>query len=139
MDRNMPSSRNIIAALSSLLICITRVSTAAAQDEPSADQLAQQYFDEGASFFIEGNYARAILSFRRAFDQRPDPMILYNMSLAHSRLGNHREAYQTTLAPHRMEGLPDQARVRVDARVNALYVVINAEAIAPRMAAIAAG
>lgn len=135
----MPSPRHLIAAFCTLLALSTLATTAFAQDEPTADELAQQYFDEGASFFIEGNYARAILSFRRAFDQRPDPMILYNMSLAHSRLGNHREAYQTTLATRRMEGLPEQARVRVDARVNALYVVVNAEALAPRMAAIAAG
>ncbi|TXD38134.1 hypothetical protein FRC98_04345 [Lujinxingia vulgaris] len=135
----MPSPRHLIAALCTLLALSTLATSAFAQDEPTADELALQYFDEGASFFIEGNYARAILSFRRAFDQRPDPMILYNMSLAHSRLGNHREAYQTTLATQRMEGLPEQARVRVDARVNALYVVINAEALAPRMAAIAAG
>ncbi|WP_146618165.1 hypothetical protein [Lujinxingia litoralis] len=128
----MPLLRRRLIPLSVLLLCGLLASPAAAQNTP--DELAQQYFDEGAGFFIEGNYARAILSFRRAYEQRPDPMILYNMSLAHSRLGNHREAYQTILATQRMEGLPDQARVRVDARVDALHVVVTAEALAPEMA-----
>ncbi|RDV38480.1 tetratricopeptide repeat protein [Bradymonadaceae bacterium TMQ3] len=134
----MSSPRHPIAALCTLLAFSMLATSAFAQDEPTADELAQQYFDEGASFFIEGNYARAILSFRRAFDQRPDPMILYNMSLAHSRLGNHREAYETTLATQSMEGLPEQAKVRVDARADALFVVVNAEELAPRIAAITA-
>ncbi|MFU8804357.1 MAG: hypothetical protein ACNA8W_11150 [Bradymonadaceae bacterium] len=108
------------------MLCLHPMHAAAGNTE----EQARHHFDEGARYFYEGDFSRALVEFRRAYQLQPDPMILYNISLAHSRLGNIKDAFDAGIAASKMEGMPAPAQVRNDARVGALSIALSADSIA---------
>jgi tetratricopeptide (TPR) repeat protein len=121
----------------SLLVTLLAPLLPSAASAQTHEEQARHHFDEGARHFYEGDFSRAILEFRRAYHYQPDPMILYNISLAHSRLGNISDAYEAGQAAASMPGMPEAARVRNDARVGALAVALSAESMASRISRLA--
>lgn len=106
---------------------------AAAQDsEPTAEQLdkAQAHFAKGAQYFSEQRYAAAIVEFLSAYKYKPDPMLQYNISVAHARLGNVEEAYRAALrADAASDKMPDKAVPVNAARIGAWGRVLQARAL----------
>lgn len=121
------------AVVFGVLTCFAPTSAFAQTSNTHDEARARHHFDEGARFFYEGDFSRAVVEFRRAYQYKPDPMILYNLSLAQSRLGNIADAYDAGVAASAMPGMPDAARVRNDARVGALSVALSADRLARRI------
>jgi len=108
-------------------------SPAAAQEsEPTAEELekAQAHFAKGAQFFSEQRYAAAIVEFLSAYKYKPDPMLQYNISVAHARLGNIEEAYRAALrADAASDKMPEKAVPVNAARARAWQRVLQARAL----------
>src|SRR5690554_2510925 len=107
-------------------------SPAAAQEsEPTAQELekAQAHFAKGAQFFSEQRYAEAIVEFLSAYKYKPDPMLQYNISVAHARLGNIEEAYRAALrADAASDKMPEKAVPVNAARARASERLLRARA-----------
>lgn len=110
---------------------------AQAQDaEPSAEEVekAQTHFAQGAEYFYKEDYAKAVVEFLNAYKYSPDSMILYNLSMAHAKLGNFDEAYKAAARAQEMGGMADSAALRNDARLDAWHLVIVGESRARQIA-----
>lgn len=110
----------------------------ASEPDGEARERAREHFEQGAEFFFEERYGRALVEFRRAHRLDPHPMILYNKSLAHLRLENTRESYNFAVAAHEMGGLPPAESVRNIARIRGFRVAMDAEGLAETIAAASA-
>ncbi|MEZ4462789.1 MAG: hypothetical protein R3E66_24295 [bacterium] len=57
--------------------------------EPSADvvEAVQKHFETGAAFYFEQKYDEAIKEFQSGYSLYPDPIFLYNISMAHGKMG----------------------------------------------------
>lgn len=93
---------------------------------------AQIHFDEGASFYIQGEYARAILEFRKGYHRVPEAMFLYNIALAEAKLGQHGRALATT--ERAAQGLTGRTAVSNQALGQASHTVVTGEARAKAIA-----
>lgn len=67
------------------------VQPAAAQSQEQA-QLFNRSVQEGEQQYREGKYDAAIARFQTAYSLKPDPFLLYNLGLAHYKLGRDAEA-----------------------------------------------
>lgn len=112
------------------LLCATVQSALANEPTPEERERAGEHFEDGAEYFFEERYGRALVEFRRAFRLNPHPMIAYNKALANLRLGNLAEAYRRAVQASEMGGLPLDEGVRNDARIRALAVALRAERVA---------
>ena len=110
----------------------------ASADEPDDEALreAAEFFEQGAEYFFEGRYGRAIVEFRRAHRISPHPMILYNKSIAYHRIGNPREARSRAVQAREMGGLPEGEDLRNLARIDALTAILTAQQVADDVAAL---
>lgn len=109
----------------------------AQQDQqPSSEdrQRAQEHFEDGAEYFYEQRYGRALVEFRRAYRLNPHPIITYNMAIAHLRIGNLPEAYSAAVETHRKGGLPESETVRNVGRMRGLGVALEAMEVAESIA-----
>ncbi len=115
-----------------VLCSLLMSASTAAADEPTAEERerAAAHFEDGAEYFFEERYGRALVEFRRAFRLNPHPMIAYNKALANLRLGNIGEAYRRAVEASEMGGLPPDEELRNNARIRALGVVLTAEQVA---------
>ena len=55
---------------------------------------AKELFENGKGLFAEGSYDAAIAAFRQAYALSGDPVLLYNIALAHDRAGEFDEALE---------------------------------------------
>lgn len=55
---------------------------------------AKELFENGKGLYAEGSYTAAIAAFRQAYALSGDPVLLYNIALAHDRAGNFDEALE---------------------------------------------
>ena len=78
-------------------------------------QIAQAGFEEGAKAYLAGRYEEAIVTWQKAYEIWPAAIILYNMSLAASKLGN----------PHQAHIYAQQAAQNTDVPLEAEYRVKN--------------
>jgi tetratricopeptide (TPR) repeat protein len=64
--------------------------------DPSDEDLerATELFENGKELYSEGSYDAAIAAFRRAYQASGDPVLLYNIALAHDRAGRYDEAIE---------------------------------------------
>ena len=135
------SSQNFIKSILVALLFTCSAPAFAQSDEDAA----VEHFDNGARLFYEGDFPSAIIEFRKAYDYNPDPMILYNISLAHERLKNITEALRVGKSAAANPNLPPPVALRNDARIAAFSIAITADKITTRTAsdaknaAIAAG
>lgn len=70
-------------------------SSAVAEQGPEATDPARAFFLEGVEAFRSGNYAAALVAFRRSYEANPNPALRYNLGACHFNLGQwvqtHRE------------------------------------------------
>lgn len=55
---------------------------------------AKELFDNGKGLYSEGSYSAAIAAFRQAYALSGDPVLLYNIALAHDRAGDFESALE---------------------------------------------
>ncbi len=55
---------------------------------------AKELFDNGKGLYAEGSYSAAIAAFRQAYALSGDPVLLYNIALAHDRAGDFESALE---------------------------------------------
>lgn len=138
--RRFSYSTLIIGAIGLLVggLGIVIPATAAAQDDaPTAEELekAEAYFAKGAQYFSEERYDSAIDEFLNAYQYTPDPMLQYNISLAHARMGNIDEAYKAARRADAKSGqMPEKAVPVNAARVHAWGHVLQARALSEAIA-----
>ena len=128
--------RGLLLCLLVWPVAVLSISGEAWADGPTPEEREQsrEYFEQGAEFFFEERYGRALVMFRRAHRLNPHPMILYNKSLANLRLGNFEEAYRRGVEAGQMPGLPERETVRNDARIAALAIRLTADDVSSQIA-----
>lgn len=115
----------IIAALS-----MTSLPLTAWAQQPAGGEKAEAYYNKGVDAFFNKEYSQAITYFQRAHTLDPNPVVLYNISLAHAKLGNVPEALDAALQAQKMGGLPDDTTLKNQARIHAFRRVLTAEKLA---------
>lgn len=93
--------------------------------DPAAD--AQKHFDDGASFYMNGEYGKAIVEFMKGNDLVPNALFLYNIGVCHSRLGNTQEGIDNFIRARAMGGLDEKTAVQNEARIVALRSVLKSQ------------
>lgn len=114
----------------SVVALLLSSSAAIAQQGPDRAKLARQHFDRGAQSFYKGDYANALLEFRKAYQYKEDATILYNMSLAYLKLDNLDGALEAAQRAKAKGGMPKKMQVRNDARIRGLGVAMSAVKVA---------
>jgi tetratricopeptide (TPR) repeat protein len=107
--------------------------TASADD---GDEAARVHFQSGTRYFDRGEYEAAIREFGAAFELSGRPQLLYNLYLAHERLGQTRDAAET-LAAYLDQVEEVEGRERLEARLETLrrrVAKLDAEEAAARAA-----
>lgn len=104
----------------------------AQSDKKQAQTLAQK----GAKAFVQKDYAMAVTYFQRAASLDPNPVLLYNLSLAQSKLGNVQEARDAAQRAIDMgsDGVPEDTWVKLHARRDAYDRGLSARSIADALA-----
>ncbi len=115
--------------------------------DPAAVERAQQAFNDGAAYFFEEEYARALVEFRRANEAMPHPVFLFNMALCHSELGRTDRTLQAAEEAQELfrefhergDDVPADLWARNDALIASIQAVIRsqntADALAPEAVA----
>lgn len=98
-------------------------STAYAQDDA---ERAQAHFEEGAMFYTQGDYSKAIVEFLKGHAIEPNAMFLYNISLSYWKLGNVEDALAAAERSRNERGMPDRVKVRNDSRIAAFSAILGA-------------
>lgn len=84
---------SLIRCSSSFLFLASLVALAPTALAQSDDESrARGHFEAASSYFEEGEYEDALREFSRAYDLSQRPGLLYNIGLAHERLGHYEEA-----------------------------------------------
>lgn len=83
--------RYSLCAIWFVLLLIGTASKTSAQNQEQA-QLFNRSVQEGEQQYREGKYEDAIARFQTAYSLKPDPFLLYNLGLAHYKLGRDAEA-----------------------------------------------
>lgn len=111
-------------------------SASALANEPTAQdqEQARQHFDQGALFYTQGEYGRAIVEFLKGHELAPHAMFLYNISLSYEHLGNTRQALGAAERAKNFAGMPDAVIVRNDARIAGFRVRLESESTAEAVA-----
>ena len=104
----------------------------AQSDKEQAQTLAQK----GAKAFVKKDYAMAVTYFQRAASLDPNPVLLYNLSLAQSKLGNVQDARDAAQRAIEMgsDGVPKDTWVKLHARRDAYDRALSARSMADELA-----
>src|SRR5690554_44691 len=81
---------------------------------------AQEAFNLGMEDYNEENYEAAIAKFQRGYEFQPETMFLYNIALAHLKLGNYADAHAFARRAHAANDLPAPAHASNAVRLGAL-------------------
>src|SRR5690554_7564305 len=127
-------SRGLMVAL----LLIFSAGAAGAQESTDGEK-AKAYYDQGVNAFFKKNYSQAITYFQRANALDPDPVVLYNISLAQSKLGNAEDALVASLKTEQMGGLPEDTALKNTARIRAYERIVRARSAANARGARAQG
>lgn len=133
ISRKHPLGALLGASLIALLLVLS-AANAFAQDSGSGEK-AEAYYNKGVNAFFNKEYSLAITYFQRANALDPNPVVLYNISLAQSRLGNAAEALSASVKADEMEGLPADTLLKNKARMHGYRLIIRAEKLADAQAA----
>jgi tetratricopeptide (TPR) repeat protein len=132
-----------VAVLVSLFACLLFSGVASAQDGGADDvtaedkRRAQEYFDQGAEHYVKGEYARAIVDFRKGYQRFPASMFLYNIALSEAKLGQCDKAAATARRAMRKGDLPAKTASSNAALERACSVAVEAGSVAESAAAVA--
>jgi tetratricopeptide (TPR) repeat protein len=69
--------------------------TASTPEATKHDEDGRQHFKSGTLYFKQGQYERAIVEYQEAYELSGRPRLLFNLSLAHEKLGQLPEAIET--------------------------------------------
>ena len=116
--------------IASIILAIVSAPSSAAFAQGSDEERAQEAFDRGAAFYVEGNYGRALVEFKKANRALPNPMFVVNMALANGKLGNYADALEDVESARAMGGLTPRAVALVDGASMAWSANIHAAAVA---------
>ena len=106
----------------------SKVSPESKQQEDK--EKAEAYYERGVKAFFEKKYPQAITYFQRAYSLDPDAVQLYNISLAHSKMGNASDALEAALEAQSMGGLPKDTALKNEFRIIGYRRVIAAKKVA---------
>lgn len=121
-------TRNLRNFIALFLVLLMWSSPVMAKTPTAAEQeAAREAFDQGALFYTQGEYGRAIVEFLKGHELAPHAMFLYNISLSYEHLGNMRQALNAAERAKGFEGMPDAVAVRNDARIVAFRVLMASE------------
>ena len=127
----MTSANNLLAILLSLAVALTPVSQALAQEyDPETIESVNQHFERGEKHFYDEDYEAAIREFEAANDLIPNAIFLYNISVAHERLGQREKALATAEEAERVGGLGPDESASNRARIAAMRRTKTAEVAA---------
>lgn len=118
----------LFGALLVALLLVFSAGNAFAQGATTGEK-AEAYYNKGVNAFFNKEYSLAITYFQRANALDPNPVVLYNISLAQSRLGNAAEALSASVKADEMGGLPEDTEVKNRARMHGYQLIIRARKI----------
>jgi tetratricopeptide (TPR) repeat protein len=121
---------------SHLLLCAALLTASLARAE---EDDARALFDKGTAAFAIGHYGAAAAAYERAFEQRPDPALLYNAAQAWRLAGDKPRALQLYTNYVHIYATRITNRVEVERRIEELRSAIaneraslSSEPVAPR-------
>ena len=89
----------------------------------------EDVFKQGAALYYRGEYAEALVEFKRAFQLSPDPVILLNIGLCYWRLDDLDHAIQASQSVLEVEGLDDELAAQASSRQRAWRVLRRARVV----------
>lgn len=142
MNATKWNGRLLAALVAAAVVLAAPLTPLRAQDTPdkppaeaSDKKKAEVYNEKGVQAFFEKKYGQAIVYFQRAHELDPDPVLLYNISLAHSKMGNPADALEAAIEAKKYGGLPEDTAHKNEFRIVAYRRAIKArqtaEAINP--------
>lgn len=124
--------------LSSAAIALAIVLFSGAALAQSNTAQAQQAYDDGAAYYVEGEYARAIVQFKKAFSLVENPVFLFNIALAEHKLGRADKAVDAAERALGYDALDDRTRSVAQGLVRGSTLSISARGVAEGMKSAAA-
>ncbi len=129
------------AIVAALIVALPVPSSAQTRAAPSTSD-AQVHFERGLSLADDGNYSAAMVEFRYAYGITHNPLLLYNIALAHQAQGHYVEALDAMrsyvsdatshLTPARRAEV-DAAITRLNTRIGTLAVPLEAAGLDVRV------
>jgi tetratricopeptide (TPR) repeat protein len=107
-----------------VVLALLLAGAALAQDDVSTQERARQLFDEGAAAYEAGRYEAAIPLWEESWRLSLQPLILYNLSNAHERMGNLELALEYIERYRQQAPLDEQPLL--EQRIDALQVRVAA-------------
>lgn len=124
----MISANRLLALLLSILVALAPVSSVVAQEYDAATiEAVNEHFARGEKFFYDEQYEDAIREFRAANDLIPNGIFLYNISVAHERLGQREQALAAAEEADRLGDLGPEEATTNKARIVAMRRMQTAE------------
>jgi len=96
----------------------------AAQDDDRSEE-AETYYKRGMEAFYEDDYAIAITNFKRAHNISPSATLLFNISLAYSKMAKPEDALEFAREATEHDDMPDDTRVKNRGRMTGYRVAIR--------------
>lgn len=117
----MRALRSCVAAMGlGVLVCVSTLGVAAVASAQGNTQRARQLYAEAQALFDSGQYAAAESSFRAAYDEVPNPVVLKAIASAQERQGNISGALETLQQYLREAPANAPDRAEVEGRVREL-------------------
>ncbi len=114
-------------------LSILWVSTPAFAQDAATIAKVEKHFENGANFFQSGQYEQAIDEFEAGYALYPDPILLYNISLAHGKLARVDKSLTVAELAESMK-LQEPDRTQNSSRIVALRRAQLAHNMAPIVA-----
>lgn len=150
MKRITPRALSVLI----LLLCLGVPATAFSQDDAdlsadAADEVdpedierAQEAFNQGATFYYEGEYGRAMVEFRRANELYPHPIFLHNIARSNRQLGRVERTIDAAIGARELaeetgEALPADADAVNSALIAGIGTVVTSTELSEEMEATA--
>lgn len=117
------ASRPIVCALLGLVMASLATPAAAQQEGESGKaeraERAQAAFDRGMEYYVEEDYAKAIVEFKRAKSLYPSALLWYNIAMARMYQGKETKAQEAAEEALQFDGepLPQENRAKVRALI----------------------
>jgi tetratricopeptide (TPR) repeat protein len=93
----------------------------------AADEDAKTVFEHGTALFALHRFGEAAVLFEKAFELRPDPVLLYNAAQAHRLAGNKTRALELYESLLRLYPDAKRARSEIQMHITELRAAIDAE------------
>jgi tetratricopeptide (TPR) repeat protein len=126
----MSNCLRLFIALITVACTVTLAPSAAYADDAAE---AQTLYQQGMDAYFAGKYADAIVAFKQAYQLDPNPIFLFNMSIAYEKAGNFDEALDEGWTAQESGQLPEQAAQINEARLPALGIIVRSVEVAGRV------